>query len=284
MGRWIEETLHADWRVRLKAGRVLHETRTAHQYLVIFENAAFGRVLMLDGVVQLTTSDEFVYHEMMAHVPLLSLERPRDVLIVGGGDGGVLREVLRHPGVRKVVLCEIDRGVIDLCLEHLPGISAGAFEDPRVDVVIADGARFVRETRSGFDAIICDTTEPIGPAASVFRRDFFEGCRDCLRPGGVLVTQNGLPFVHPEHLRNSVRNFRELFRDVACFTCSQPTYFGGPFALLWASDDPKSRKTSVAALRRRQRQAGIVARYYTPAVHQAAFALPRYIEKIVGEN
>lgn len=282
MGRWIEETLHSDWQVRLRASRILHEVRTDHQYLVIFENAAFGRVLMLDGVVQLTTADEFIYHEMMAHVPLLSLERPRDVLIVGGGDGGVLREVLKHPSVRKVVLCEIDRGVIDLCVEHLPEISSGAFDDSRVEVVIADGARFVAETRLRFDAIICDTTEPIGPAAAVFRRDFFAGCRDCLRPGGILVTQNGLPFVHPDHLRHSVRNFHELFSDVACFLCNQPTYFGGPFALLWASEDAKTRSVPVSTLRRRRRERGLNTRYWTAAAHKAAFALPGYIDEIVA--
>ena len=120
MTRWVEETFHPHWRVRLEASRVLHEVKTEHQHLVIFENPTWGTVLMLDGVCQLTTSDEFVYHEMMAHVPLMALARPRRVLVVGGGDGGVLREVLKHPSVEKATLCEIDRAVIDLSLEALP--------------------------------------------------------------------------------------------------------------------------------------------------------------------
>ena len=114
--RWIEETFHPHWRVRLQADKVLHEVKTEHQHLVIFENATWGRVLMLDGVCQLTTSDEFVYHEMMAHVPLMALSKPKRVLVVGGGDGGVMREVLKHPMVEKATLCEIDRSVVDLSL------------------------------------------------------------------------------------------------------------------------------------------------------------------------
>ena len=126
MTRWIEETFHPHWRVRLAADEVLHEVKTKHQHLVIFTNATWGTVLMLDGVCQLTTRDEFIYHEMMAHVPLMALERPRRVLVVGGGDGGVLREVLKHPSVEKATLCEIDRAVIDLSLKHYPEIAGGA--------------------------------------------------------------------------------------------------------------------------------------------------------------
>ena len=154
MDRWIEETFHPHWRVRLEASRVLHEVKTEHQHLVIFENPTWGTVLMLDGVCQLTTSDEFVYHEMMAHVPLMALQRPKRVLIIGGGDGGVLREVLKHPEIEQATLCEIDRGVIDLCRQHFPEVSAGAYDDPRTRIVIADGTRFVAETEDRFDVIM----------------------------------------------------------------------------------------------------------------------------------
>ena len=164
MTRWVEETFHPHWRVRLEATRVLHEVKTEHQHLVIFENPTWGTVLMLDGVCQLTTSDEFVYHEMMAHVPLMALDKPRRVLVVGGGDGGVLREVLKHPSVEKATLCEIDRAVIDLALQHYPEIAGKVFEDKRADVVIADGLKYVAETDESFDAIIVDSSEPIGPA------------------------------------------------------------------------------------------------------------------------
>ena len=150
MERWVEETLHRGFRVNLKADRVLFDSETEHQRLIIFDNADFGRVMMLDSIVQVTTKDEFIYHEMMSHVPLFAHGRAKRVLIVGGGDGGVLREALRHPELEQVTLCEIDRGVIDLCRKYFPEISAGAYDDPRTRIVIADGTKFVAETRRPF--------------------------------------------------------------------------------------------------------------------------------------
>lgn len=282
--RWIEETLHPHFRCSLKADKVLYENKTQHQHLIIFENATFGRVMMLDGVVQLTDKDEFIYHEMMAHVPLFSLEAPESVLIIGGGDGGVLREALRHKSVKRVVLCEIDRDVVDLSMKHLPNISRGSFDDPRVELVIADGVKFVAETEERFDAIIVDSTEPIGPAAVLFTREFFEGCKRSLRQPGVLITQNGLPFLHPDHLAGTMRLFAELFADAAAYLCDQPTYFGGPFALAWAANDPGLRKLSIKTLRQRFFASGIETNYYTPAIHKAAFRLPVYVARLMAKH
>ncbi len=284
MTRWVDETLHPHFRCSMIADRVLYENRTEHQHLIIFDNATFGRVMMLDGVVQLTTKDEFIYHEMMAHVPLFSLgsERARRVLIVGGGDGGVMREVLKHKSVERVVLCEIDRTVIDISKEHLPEIGQGAFEDARVEVVIADGVRYVAETAGRFDAIIVDSTEPIGPAAVLFTREFFEGCARCLNAPGVLITQNGLPFLHPDHLAGTMALFAEIFADKATYLVDQPTYFGGPFALAWAANDKGLREAPLSEIEGRFKAAGIATRYYTPEVHKAAFALPAYIGKLAG--
>ncbi len=283
MARWIEENFHPHWRVRLEAARVLHEVKTAHQHLVIFENLTWGVVLMLDGVCQLTTSDEFVYHEMMAHVPLMTLAGPKRVLVIGGGDGGVLREVLKHPSVVKATLCEIDRAVIDLSLKHYPQIAGGCFDDPRADIVIADGLKYVAETREGFDAIIVDSSEPIGPSAVLHTREFFTDCKRALKKGGVLVTQNGLPFLFPEHLRATTEIFASLFERAAPYLCTQPCYFGGPFALNAASDDRGLLDVPEATLAQRMRKRGITARYYTPAVHKAAFALPGYVAAAVED-
>jgi spermidine synthase len=283
MTRWVDETLHPHFRCSMIADRVLYENRTGHQHLIIFDNATFGRVMMLDGVVQLTTKDEFIYHEMMAHVPLFALgESAKRVLVIGGGDGGVMREVLRHGGVERVVLCEIDRTVVDLCKEHLPEISQGAFNDPRVEVIIADGVRYVAETDERFDAIIVDSTEPVGPAAVLFTREFFEGCARCLNEPGVLITQNGLPFLHPDHLTGTMALFAAIFADKATYLVDQPTYFGGPFALAWASHNQSIRTTPLAEIEERFKASGIATRYYTPEVHKAAFALPAYIAKLAG--
>ena len=279
--RWIEETFHPHWRVRLKADKVLHEVKTEHQHLVIFENETWGRVLMLDGVCQLTTSDEFVYHEMMAHVPLMALNKPRRVLVVGGGDGGVLREVLKHPSVERATLCEIDRTVVDLSLEHYPEIAGGALDDPRSDLVIADGLKYVAETKEKFDAIIVDSSEPIGPSAVLHTPEFFGDCKRALKEGGILVTQNGLPFLFPDHLEGTTRAFAQLFKHVRPYLCTQPCYFGGPFALNWASDDKSLGEIGHKKLLRRQEKREIKTRYWTPEVHAAAFALPAYAQAVV---
>ena len=210
--RWVEETFHPHWRVKLKANKVLHEVKTEHQHLVIFTNETWGTVLMLDGVCQLTSSDEFVYHEMMAHVPLMALDKPKRVLVVGGGDGGVLREVLKHPSVTTATLCEIDRTVVDTAIQHYPEIANGSFEDSRSDIVIADGLKYVADTEEHFDAIIVDSSEPIGPSAVLHTREFFSDCKRALKDGGVLVTQNGLPFLFPEHLFGTTEIFASLFK------------------------------------------------------------------------
>jgi spermidine synthase len=281
MERWIEETFHPNWRVRLKADKVLHEVKTEHQNLVIFTNATWGTVLMLDGVCQLTTSDEFVYHEMMAHVPLFALAKPRRVLIVGGGDGGVLREVLKHPSVQKATLVEIDRAVIDTALQYFPSVAGGAFEDKRTEVVIADGFTFVAESSETFDAIIVDSSEPIGPSAVLHTKEFFAACKRALKDDGILVTQNGLPFLLPDHLRATTEALASLFKRVAPFLCTQPCYFGGPFALNLATDDKDVLKLEASDLAKRAKRRGIDGlKYWTPEVHVGAFALPAYARSV----
>jgi spermidine synthase len=282
MARWVEETFNPHFRCALEAGEVLFEGHTGFQDLIIFENKTFGRTMMLDGVFQLSEKDEFIYHEMMAHVPLLALDAPEEVLIIGGGDGGVLREVLKHPSVKHVVHCEIDKIVVEQSLKWLSGVSAGAFDDPRTELMIGDGIKYVNETERRFDVIIVDSTEPIGPARVLFTEEFFAACKRCLKPGGVFIGQNGLPFLYPEHLADSGRILRGLFADAACFMCTQPVYFGGPFALAWAANDLAPRKTSIETLAARYRQRGMQTRYYNPETHTAAFVLPTYVAEAWG--
>ena len=284
MARWVEETLHKHWRARLKADAVLHDSRSAHQHIVIFENGNFGRVLIIDGVVQLSTSDEFIYHEMMAHTPLLSLDAPERVLIIGGGDGGVLREVLKHPSVARVDLCEIDQSVMELSRRFFPDISKDAFDDRRVHVTISDGSRYVAESRRTFDAIICDTTEPVGVAKVLFSEEFFANCRHRLAAPGIFITQNGLPFMDPQHLAQSGRFLRGSFADAACFLCGQPTYFGGPFALAWGATNRQPRRASKRILEQRLAQRRLATRYYNPDVHIGSFLLPTYVRMLFEDG
>jgi spermidine synthase len=277
MTEWFTETLHPWLAQRLRVDRVLYRDKTEHQDLIIFENERFGRVLTLDGVVQTTEGDEFVYHEMMAHVPIVAHGAARRVLIIGGGDGGMAREVLKHRAVERVTMVEIDRGVVDMSVEHLPSLSAGAFDDPRLDLVITDGARYVAETDERFDVIIVDSTDPIGPGEVLFTAEFYADCKRCLTEGGIVVTQNGVPAVQGSEVTNSWNRLGKSFADVWFYVAAIPTYQGGFMAMGWASDDPAKRRHDVATIEARFAPLGIETRYYTPAIHQACFALPKFI-------
>ncbi len=285
MEKWVEETLYEGFRLRLKADRVLFDSQTDHQHLVIFENSQFGRVMSLDGVTQLTTADEFIYHEMITHLPLLAHGRATKALIIGGGDGGSLRECLKHEQLEKITLCEIDQSVIDLSRAHFPDVSDGAFDDPRAEIVIADGTKFVAETDERFDLIAVDSTDPIGPGAVLFTKEFYADCKSCMTKDGILVTQNGVPFMQGGELAASLKRFRSLFGDASAFMATTPTYVGGPMAYGWATDNLAARRLSRDVIRRRFAEAGLKTktRYYNPDVHQAAFALPNYVRELIDE-
>lgn len=278
---WFEETLWPDWAQRIRVREVLYREQSAHQDLIVFESAAWGRVLALDGVIQTTTGDEFVYHEMLVHVPLLAHGRVEDVLIVGGGDGGCLRETLRHKPVRSVTQVEIDASVIAFCRRYLPSLSDGAFDDPRAEIVIADGAEFVRGTDRRFDLVIVDSTDPHGPGAVLFTREFYAGVRALLRPGGVMATQCGNPAIRPDELAFTQERQRAAgFAVVDYYFAAVPTYIGGSMALGFATDDPARLALRPSDLAARDLPAGL--RYYTPEMHVAAFAHPAWMVQRIG--
>ena len=281
MSEWFCETLHSGYGQRLVIDKVLFRERTEHQDLIIFENRAFGRVMALDGIVQTTEGDEFVYHEMLTHVPILAHGRAKRVLIIGGGDGGMAREALRHNSVEQVTMVELDRSVVDMCIEHLPSLSNGAFDDPRLDLQFADGAKFVEETDGRWDVIIVDSTDPIGPGEVLFRESFYKACKRCLTDGGILVTQNGVPFVQGGEVTNSFNRLSPHFADVWFYTAAVPTYQGGLMAFGWASDDKSLRQLPVPAIAERFEAADIACRYYTPEAHAGAFGLPQFIRKLL---
>ena len=278
---WFSETLHGNFQLRLFVEKTLFQEKTEHQDLHVFENPEFGRVLTLDGIIQTTEGDEFIYHEMLAHVPVLAHGAARRVLIIGGGDGGMLKQVLRHDGV-EATLVEIDQSVIDLCRKYLPGISEDAFDSPRARVVITDGAKYVAETDERYDVIIVDSTDPIGPGAVLFSAEFYKDCKRCLTPGGILVTQNGVPFFQKDELTNSYRRLTPLFKDVAFFVASVPTYSGGFMAFGWATDNEGLRQQPHGVIAERYAKADIKTRYYNPDIHLASFGLPNYIRKLMA--
>jgi len=278
MTDWFDETLHENLGLglRLRNLKTLHESRTGQQQLTVFENDLLGRVLTLDGIVQTSQRDEFAYHEMLVHVPLMAHGAVRDVLIIGGGDGGSLREVVRH-GVETVTMVEIDDEVIDLSKRYLPSLSDGAFDDGRLDLVIGDGAKFVGETARRFDVVIVDSTDPVGPGTALFSTAFYRGCRRVLRHGGILVTQSGVPFVQGEDFADHAAAMRESFEDVSCYLTVVASYTGGHMALGWASDDGQRRQVPLETIEQRWWPLNLRTRYYTPQVHVASFALPPFI-------
>jgi spermidine synthase len=277
---WFTEKLHAHFQLELLVAKTLYQSRTEHQDLWIFENPSLGRVLALDGVIQTTEGDEFMYHEMLAHVPILAHGAVRRVLIVGGGDGGMLKQVLKHD-VEQVVQVELDKGVIELSREYLPSLSRGAFEDPRTELIITDGAKFVAETDETFDVIIIDSTDPIGPGQILFSADFYASCKRCLAADGILVTQNGVPFLQADVMVNSYRRLRPLFADVTFFVAPIPTYGGGFMTFGWASMNEAARRQPQAVIKERVAKAGLETRYYNPDIHLASFALPNYIRELM---
>lgn len=278
-----QETLYEGYGQRFRIEKMLHEVRTEHQHLVIFQNPRMGRVMALDGVIQTTEADEFIYHEMLTHVPILAHGAARRVLIIGGGDGGMLREVAKHDTVEHITMVEIDGTVVEMCKEFLPEHSKGAFNDSRLNLVIDDGMRFVSTTEEKFDVIISDSTDPIGPGEVLFSENFYQACHRCLNEGGILVTQNGTPFMQLSGVQTTAGRMRGLFADWHFYQAAIPTYIGGAMTFAWGATDPAYRKLPLETLRQRFAGSGIVTRYYNPEVHIGAFALPQYVLQAVNK-
>ena len=278
------ETLYDSYGQIFRIDELLFEAKSDHQHIIIFKNAAFGRVLVLDGVVQTTEKDEFIYHEMLTHIPIFAHGDVKKVLIIGGGDGGMLREVTRHEIVEKITQVEIDQQVIEMCKTHLPRHSNGAFDDPRVTIVIDDGLNFVTTTDERYDVIISDSTDPIGPGEALFREDFYQACKKGLNPGGVLVTQNGVVFMQRGEIEATASRLEHVFADWHFYVAAIPTYIGGIMTFGWATDAPELRRVDLSTIKERYDKSGIETRYYNPEIHVSAFALPQYVLDIIGKQ
>ncbi|WP_415891860.1 polyamine aminopropyltransferase [Neptuniibacter sp. PT8_73] len=278
-----KETLHKGYGQEFDVEEVLFEQQTDSWHLIIFRNSVYGTVMALDGIIQTTERDEFVYHEMLTHVPILAHGNAKKVLIIGGGDGGILREVCRHQSVEHVTQVEIDQAVIGMCKTYLPNHSAGAFEDPRANIVIADGVEYVNQTEEKFDVIISDCTDPVGPGEVLFSSRFYEGCKNLLTEGGVFVAQNGVPFLQQDEVITTRRRLSPYFKDQSFYTAAVPTYIGGVMTLAWGSDNESLRTIDLAELQKRFDNSGIETRYYNPQMHLGCFGLPQYLLNALKE-
>ena len=260
-----------------RANNILYTDNSAHQNILVFENQVFGRMLAIDNVVQVAEADEFIYHEMITHVGVFAHGGVKNVLIIGGGDGGAIRELFRHKAIESVTLVEIDRQVVDLCAEWMPMVSNGAFDDSRLNLIIGDGAAFVEETTERFDLIIVDSTDPVGPGAVLFTETFYRACHRILAPGGVLVTQSGLPFVQAREFTDAFAALSSIFRYAMGYQIVVPSFWGGPMILGFATDDVALLNVPAAQLEDRNTRDRLEFKYYTPHHHKAAFHLPRYV-------
>ncbi len=254
---------------------LVHEERSAFQAIAVHETKGHGRLLTLDGMVMLTELDEFVYHDLLTHAPLCAHEHPRQVLVVGGGDGGTVREVLRHPSVERVVQCEIDERVTRVCQTHIPSL-ASALEDPRVELVFEDAVAYVQRHPQTFDAILVDSTEPIGPAAALFGEPFFRDIDRALRPGGVVSSQSESPFYAPDVVRGLFGAVRRVFSSVHGYYGIIPTYPGGGWVFCMASQSRDPRDIDL------ERVAALSARYFSPSLAQGTFALPGFVAELTA--
>ncbi len=279
---WLNETLYPDWGQRFRFTRQLARVKSPFQDIAMFETESHGRVLTLDGVIQITERDEFVYQEMLTHVPLLAHGAAKNVLIIGAGDGGVLKHVLMHSGVERAVMAEIDGEVIRLSKEFLPGIGGDAWSDPRAEVIVGDGIDYVKKAPdAAFDVIIVDSTDPIGVGEVLFTDEFYRHAARILSASGVIVNQCGVPFMQADELRETSIRRAQFFPHVTAYVAAVPTYVGGYMTLGWAGKNPALTQLSPEIIAARAQAAGIAGRseYWTPHVHVAAFWLPPYIAR-----
>jgi spermidine synthase len=279
---WINETLYPHWGQRFAVKRELARVQSDFQDICIFESHGHGRVMLLDGVVQITEGDEFVYQEMLTHVPLLAHGAASNVLIIGAGDGGVLRRVLQHRSVQRAVMVEIDGEVIRLAKQFLPAIAGEAWSDPRADVIVGDGIDYVRRAPdASFDVIIVDSTDPIGVGEVLFTDEFYANCARILTAGGLVVNQCGVPFMQFEELRDTSLRRARFIPHVGAYVAAVPTYVGGFMTLGFAAKQPGLNAIDVATIRARAEASGILGltSYWTPEIHVGAFHLPPYIAK-----
>jgi spermidine synthase len=282
MSEWLNETLYPGWGQRFEVIRVIAQERTSYQDILVIETASHGRVLVLDGNIQITEADEFAYQEMITHVPLLAHGSAQSVLIIGAGDGGVLRRVLQHCAIERATMVEIDGAVIRLAKTHLPGIAGDAWNDPRAEVIVGDGIAYVAQAPDcSHDVIIVDSTDPVGVGEALFTDSFYANCARILRPGGIIVNQCGVPFMQADELRETSLRRARHFPYVTAYVAAIPTYVGGFMALGFASNAPGLDRIDAGVIRARAELAGVLGQthYWSPEVHVASFQLPPYIAR-----
>jgi spermidine synthase len=272
-GMWYTEKQTENFGITIKINKTLHTEQTDFQKLDMVETAEFGNMLFLDGMVMTSIKDEFVYHEMMAHPALHTHPNPENVLVVGGGDGGVIREVLKHKSVKKATLVEIDGKVIEYSKKYLPEI-AGELDNPRVEVKVDDGFMHIVKSKNEYDVIFVDSTEPVGPAAPLFERGFYQGIYEALKEDGIFVAQTDNPWFKADLIKKVNRDVKEIFPITKVYIANIPTYPSGLWTFTMGSKKYDPEAVDVNSIPQ------LETKYYTPRLHGAAFVLPKFVEDL----
>ncbi|WP_084731209.1 polyamine aminopropyltransferase [Seinonella peptonophila] len=278
MELWFTErqTPALQWSCRVT--KTLYSEKTPYQQLDIFETEQFGRMMVLDGMVMTTDQDEFAYHELLTHIAMSTHPNPKQVLVVGGGDGGVIREVLRYPTVERAVLAEIDGAVVEAAKRFFPQIAVG-FQDPKVTIQIGDGIDYVRLHKDQFDVIIIDSTEPVGPGEKLFESPFYQSVAEALTEDGLVVAQTESPWVNQQLIHDVFQRMDHLFPVTRLYLGHVPTYPSGSWTFTLGSKkyDPLKKQTD-------ELPTLTDTRYYHPKLYHALFQLPRFVEQLTSKK
>ncbi|MAR78829.1 MAG: spermidine synthase [Rhodospirillaceae bacterium] len=280
---WFIEDLHKNYKLMLSISSLLYEGRTKYQEIKIFENELLGKVLVLDDIIQLTEADEANYHEMMVHVPIFSSDVIEKILIIGGADGGILREVLKH-SVGEVTLVDIDGEVIDICKEYLPAISREAFKNDRVEIIVDDGVKFLEKTAKEFNIIIVDSPDPYGPAESLFSENFYRDISKKLTSNGLAVFQGGVPFLQKKQFIKMNNDLSKSFNFYGFYFVTVPTYSGGAMALGWGSNSVDLKLSNFRKIENKIINSSFDFKYYNPSIHHGSFAIPEHLKEIMRQK
>lgn len=280
MNGWFSETsdMWPGIALSIEIEKTLFSKKSGFQQIDVYETKNHGRMLVLDGIIQLTYFDEFTYQEMLVHTPLFAHPCPEKVLVIGGGDGGVLREIAKHDNIRVIDICEIDEDVISASKKFLPKMSCG-FKDPRVTIHIADGTQFVQQQEKEYDVIIVDSSDPIGPGEILFEQNFYEHSQKALKKNGIIAIQGESFFLHPDMVQKMVNIIKQLFKNHAYSNFLVPTFTGGHIGICLGSNGLELKKPSRQIPKNVQDQL----KYYTAKVHEASFVLPYFAEKLIKD-
>ncbi|MBS3757864.1 MAG: polyamine aminopropyltransferase [Desulfobacterales bacterium] len=276
---WIKETHQDSVALSFKVENTLFSGKSPFQQVDIVKTRDHGAMLLNDGIIMVSERDEFVYHEMISHVPLSVHPAPSRVLVIGGGDGGTVREVVKHDSISRVVMVEIDEMVVNACREHMPSVSH-ALKDPRVELIIGDGVKYVATTDETFDVVLIDSTDPIGPAAPLFDRQFYQNVAGILTEDGIMISQAESPFYDFKIQSAMLANQRPFFNRLHLYTFTNLTYPGG----LWSFGFGANALCPLTDFDpNRIRASGIQTRYYTPEIHASAFMLPKFVQENLSD-